>query len=299
MAEWTRTELGSSMPSCVGLCAHIELARISGYIVRETYGIAPQYTRAANSEASIDVALGMLHEWHSRLPADLLIPSDQTLLDPACCTLHMYYNQLILLTTRPVFFAATKKIVAQRMFSELSSSEGHVLETHLRSCTEAAQRNLELARLLQSRDRNWLQSGLHFLFNAAVVLLLSRISSAYEDNGDTDRANEGPHDAEIRFAIQVFEQETKTGTNYPRDCCRVLQDLNALTDRYVLMQRIPDTQQRAIARKANTSTSQLATDASVPVQVSSRRFNDDPGIYQEMMAWAQLDGLQLQDTLLI
>ena len=286
------------MPPCDGLSANIELASISGYIVRETYGIAPRYPRAARSEASIDAALRMLRDWHSRLPAVLQVPTDHTQLDPACCTMHMSYNQLIILTTRPVFFAAIKKVVAQRMFSDLGSSESCIHETQIRSCTEAAQRILDLARLLQTTNRNWLQSGLHFLFNAAVVLLLSRISSAYEDDFDSDRAPEGPHAAETRFAIHVFEQEAKTGTNYPRDCCRVLQNLKALTDRYVLTQRMSTTQQRPVVWRFDTTTSQPATAPSAPPQGPSNGSNGDTDIYQEMLSWAQTDGLQLQDTLL-
>lgn len=281
------------MPPCVGMCANIELARISGHIVCETYGIAPRYPRAAGSEANIDAALKMLHEWRSRLPTELQNPLDQTLSDPACCTMHMSYNQLIILTTRPVFFAAVKKAVAERVFSELSSSEGVSHETHTRSCTEAAERNLELARLLQSTNRNWLQSGLHFVFNAAVVLLLSRISLAYEESVDSDCAIEGPHAAEIGFAIHVFEQEAKTGTNYPRDCCRVLQDLKALTDRFVLTRCKADMRQRSIVRSFNSSISQPATPS---LQRSMHGSSDDSNVYQEMMSWAQSDGLQLRDT---
>lgn len=279
------------MPPSVGLCANIELARISGYIVRETYGIAPRHPRGAGSEANIDMALNMLHNWHSRLPAALQIPPGQILLDPACCTMHMGYNQLIILTTRPVFFAAIKKKVAQRMFSELSSSGRHIHRMHTRSCIEAAQRNLELARLLQSANRNWLQSGLHFLFNAAVVLLLNRISSACEDKIDSDRGVEGPHAAEIGFAIHVFEQEAKTGTNYPRDCCRVLHDLKTLSDRYVLTTNM---QQRAVSRDSGTPVPELAT---LSLQRPSPRSSDGLNVYQEIMTWAQIDGLQLQDTL--
>lgn len=280
------------MPPCVGICANIELARISGFIVRETYGIAPQNPRAAGSEASIDTALKMLHDWRSRLSEKLEDPLEQTPLDPACCTLHMSYNQLIILSTRPVFFAAVKRAVAEQVFRELSSSDKASHEAHTRSCTEAAQRNLELAQLLQSR--NWLQSGLHFLFNAAVVLLLSRISWACEHMIDSDRAIEGPHAAEISFAIHVFEQEAKTGTNYPRDCCMVLQDLKVLTDRFVLTRCAANSQTRSIVRNSDSSVSQSAPPS---LHSPMHGSNDNSHVYyEEMMSWAQPDGLQLQDT---
>lgn len=189
--------------------------------------------------------------------------------------MYMNYNQLIILTTRPVFFAAIKKVVAQRVFSELGSSDGHLHETHTRSCTEAARHNLELARILQSTNRKWLQPGLHFLFNAAVVLLLGRIGSACQNNADTDADTyaDGSYAADIQFAIHVFEQEAETGTNYPRDCCRVLQDLKAVTDRFIL---IP-----------------------ASLGVHSHGSTEYPAPYQEMMTWAQTDSLQLRNTLLV
>lgn len=279
------------MPPCIGLCANIELARISGFIVRETYGIAPQYPRVAGSEATVYAALKMLHEWRSRLPGKLQNPLEQSPLDPACCALHMGYNQLIILTTRPVFFAAVKKAVAEQVLSDLGSSEGALHEVHSQTCIEAAQRNLELARILQSTSRNWLQSGLHFLFNAAVILLLSRISSACKNKVDSDRAIEGPHAAEIAFAIHVFEQEATTGTNYPRDCCRVLQDLKVLTDRFVL------TRSETVSQHVRSFDSLVSQSATPSLQRHMQGPNDEPFLHQELLSWVHPNGPQLQDTL--
>lgn len=282
------------MPPSVGIRANIELARISGYIVCETYGIAPRCPKTTGSEASIDVALRMLRDWETRLPLVLQIPDDQTLLDPACCTMHMGYNQLIILTTRPIFFAVVRKVVAQRFFSEFADSQNHLHKNHFVLCTEAAQRNLELARLLQSTNQNWLQSGLHFLFNAAVILLLNRIGSVWEGEVGSDQDAESSHTAEIGFAIHIFEQEAKTGTNFPRDCCKVLQDLKALTDHYVFTQRTPNQQRSAVGGNSNLLTAQSTT---APHQHPHRP--DSSIAFQEMMNWAQTDGLQLKDTLLV
>jgi hypothetical protein len=62
-------------------------------------------------------------------------------------------------------------------------------------------------------------------------------------------------EAKIRFAIKISEQEAKTGTYHPRECCKVLQDLawhpgskptfpvgtspNTLTGAYKQMTRMP------------------------------------------------------------
>jgi hypothetical protein len=276
------------MPPCIGLCANIELARISGYVVHETYGTAPRAPRNVHYETSADAALKMLDGWHSRLPMQLQIHPDQALRDPSCCTMHMSYNHLIILTTRPIFFAAIKKVVAQRIVNELNSPRRPAHERYILACTDAAQRNVQLARLLQSTNRSWLQSSLHFLFNAAVVLLLDRISSAYEGSIDTDR-NHGPHDAEVVFAIRVFEQEAETGTNYQADCCKVLQGLKALSDQCFVMQRELSTQQRLGARNHHAASPRPAAPCG---QKPSNGMGANCTVHQEMLLWSQADNLQ-------
>lgn len=238
----------------------------------------------------------MLQDWHTQLPAELELQHspEQPLLDPACCTLHMGYNQLIILTTRPVFFSAIKKVVAQRILSRESSPEVTVHEKHARVCTEAAQRNLKLARLLQSANGTWLQSGLHFLFNAAVILLLNRIYSAHRDTVQADPAFEGRYSAEIGFAIGIFEQEAKTGTNYPQDCCRVLQGLKALTDRYVIMERRPNLQQWSIVRELPASVSNTSPSSQQSPPQGSDHFHS---VYESLKTWASTDDLHPQDSL--
>lgn len=277
------------MPPCIGLCANIELARISGYVVHETYGTAPRNPRNVDYETGADTALKMLDSWHSRLPTQLRMPlqlnSDEVLRDPSCCTMHMSYNHLIILTTRPIFFAAIMKVVAQRIVNESNSPRRPTHERHIRTCTEAAQRNVQLARLLQSTNRSWLQSGLHFLFNAAVVLLLDRISSAYEGSVDTDKSH-GLHDTEIVFAIRVFEQEAETGTNYQADCCKALQGLRALSDRCLVTL---STQQRLGARNNHTASPRPATPSDPK---TSNGMGTDYTIHHEMLLWSQADNLQ-------
>lgn len=284
------------MPSCAGLCANIELAKISGYVVHEIYDIAPRNPRKPDYETHAEAALKKLDGWHSRLPAQLQIHPDQALRDSACCTMHMTYNQLIILTTRPIFFATIKKLVAQRTFSELSRLGELTHERYARACTEAAERNVGLARLLQSTNKSWLQPGLHFLFNAAVVLLLSRISSVYEGKSNSGRTAEDPYAAELGFAINVFGQEAKTGTNYHADCYRVLQGLKALSDRCVVTQSEPKGQQRSDTRDRHMSAPRSATPYE---QRTSHGTNDDATVYQEMLSWAQTDNLQLRATLFL
>jgi hypothetical protein len=292
----------------MGLRAHVELSRISGFIVCETFKIAPRNYGPGRSKNNIDIALKMLSTWQSQLPSDLQMPEDLTHPDPSCCILHMAHSQLVILTTRPVFFAAVKQAVAHRMVRNENPTNDDSLERHIEVCSAAAHRSLLLAQHVLHSKRKLLQAGLHFVFNAGVVLLLERIMK----NTLTARLHDinlystsktviaGESESSIRFAIRVFEEEAKTGTNYPRDCCKILQDLKTLTDRYLAsrdqtqLHQSPITDNDLESSRATTG----GTDEidSHTAQQSLPEFNPS---HDEMMTWMQRDGLQLQNSLFI
>lgn len=293
------------MPPVAGLRAHIELARISGYIVCETFKIAPRNYKPGHSTENIDVALAMLDKWKSQLPIVLNISHDDVHLDTACCMLHMAQDQLVVLTTRPTFLAAVKQAVAERFIGRQWLIEQHSHGTHLRTCSAAAHRNLSLARRLWS-SRKFLQAGLHFVFNAAVILLLDRIVHGTQAHlvglGHAipmQHIEEELHASEIQFAIHVFEQESRTGTNYPRDCCRVLQDLKALVDRYLSQSRASCQTGSIAGHDRDPSAVQIDPDPSSEAQLSQAFPSDGNDLYQELMTWVQSDGLQLRNGLLV
>jgi hypothetical protein len=297
---WQRmTNEYSSMPSCAGLRAHVELARISGYIVCETFRIAPRSRDADRSATSIDTAMTMLQTWQIQLPHILQLPDSLSHPDPSCCILHMAHNQLILLTTRPTFFAAVKQAVAQRVVRSGNPTDQHSQQLHVRVCLAAASRNLFLAQRIMSSSRIF-QAGLHFIFNAAVILLLNRIMTVQDTQGES--TNHGIPTAptndqlepSIQFAIQTFEDEARTGTNYPKDCCKVLQDLRALTDRY-MVSRYPILDQKKITDEVQPA----QTDLTLGFTTAHQQMGEPDGIYDEMMTWVQSDGLQLHHNFFI
>lgn len=112
------------LPSPAGLQAHVELCRISDYIVYSSYrgGRRPGPPSKAAVTVHVDNALEMLAKWHASLPASLCLPDPLTLFsadlfsqasaygqdqpdllngatgfgrDRACWALHMSYNQVI------------------------------------------------------------------------------------------------------------------------------------------------------------------------------------------------------------
>lgn len=185
---------------------------------------------------NIDKALGELQAWKTRLPTELRLSQDQAEFDPACGTLHMAQNQLIVLTMRPLFLDAVKNAVNNRSIGGYWSLQQHPQAEYLYACLNAAQENLVIAQRIIA-IRKLLQAGLHFVYNAAVILLLDRILNGTQ----SQHPAENLHGPEIDFAIEVFEKESKTGTHYPRDCCKVLQDLKALVAGYLYQVYTPST----------------------------------------------------------
>ncbi|KAF4974317.1 hypothetical protein FZEAL_8767 [Fusarium zealandicum] len=181
-----------SMPPASGLNAHVELARISGHIVCNTYRVSP---------------------WETKI---------EPLLTNALL-------QLIILTIRPVFFAAVKKTFAEKLVTRQSSLSSHPQLVQLRRCVGAAEHNIRLARqiLLLNRPRKLLQAGLHFIFNAAICLMLQEL--VYGD--DSPPRDEKARGHDLDFVIARFEDESRIGSNYGRDCATVLRDLRVLIQR--------------------------------------------------------------------
>ncbi|KAK9773901.1 hypothetical protein AB5N19_05694 [Seiridium cardinale] len=212
------------LPRAAGLRAHVELARVSGYIVCNTYRISPWEHYMTSTPARIENALDLLSSWASKLPPDLRMDSDQLSNDRACCELHMKYNQLLILTVRPIFFVAVKKAVAERFINRTYKLDDHPQISHIRMCSKAARRNLRLGRWIRdiSQSRKLLLQTLHHMFNAAVILLLNQL--LVDVLHDTDALD-------IMFAIECYDAEAQGENNYPKDCARVLRDMTALIQR--------------------------------------------------------------------
>ncbi|KAF4986216.1 hypothetical protein FDECE_16064 [Fusarium decemcellulare] len=217
-----------SMPPADGLRAHVELARISGYIVCNTFRISP-WENSMRPFRNLKEAIGLLDEWKLGLPANLRLSDDGLSDDPACCLLHMSCNQLIILAVRPVFFAAVKKTFAEKLVTRQCSLSSHPHLTQLNRCIAAAEQNIRLARqiLALNHPRKLLQAGLHFIFNAAICLTLQKLVENEDGHPRDDKARA----RDLDFVIARFEDESRIGSNYGRDCATVLRDLRVLVQR--------------------------------------------------------------------
>lgn len=235
------------LPTCAGICANIELSRIAGHVVSDTYHTSPGTWTDVKSLAltHVEKTLRMLSNWQRDLPPALQLSQEILSRDRPLCTLHMNYNQLLVLTIRPMFLIAVKKAVADRFVTtqpwqsqdrqqqttEPSRPAWTGIESHpqiglFRDCSDAARRNLGLGRWLAkiSPASKLLLPDMHCIFNAAILLLLHQVVFVNLRSGDV---------SDISFALDVFAREAAAvvGDKYARDCLRVMQDLAGLVRR--------------------------------------------------------------------
>ncbi|KAK4666393.1 hypothetical protein QC763_404290 [Podospora pseudopauciseta] len=231
-------------PSPVGLKAHLELSRITHKIIynglrRQSDGKKPE-DRRARAESHVKRSLESLKKWLKALPPALQLPPDaHTKLhlpnsltteevpsgfgrDRACWSLHMSYNQLIILTVRPVILTAVRKAIASLVSTgQMFNIYDNALVEEIRWCTDAAQSNLRLGWLMRQNSPHGrlLVQDLHHIFNAAVFLTMYQLVFV---NVRTQLV------ADVDWAIDVFKQEQETGCAYAKDCFEVLRDLRFL-----------------------------------------------------------------------
>lgn len=113
------------------------------------------------------------------------------------------------------------------------------------------------------------------------------------------RAYAGAVDAEIDFAINLFAQEAKTGSNYQRDCYQVLKDLKTLIDRFLNLERSDMIHQNFNLRPDDLSSASSFSNGHTEQanNARGRQYSIDEGgdVYQELMNWMQNDS-QLQSS---
>ncbi|KFA62937.1 hypothetical protein S40285_04367 [Stachybotrys chlorohalonatus IBT 40285] len=230
------------MPSPAGLRAHVELARISGNIVAHASGVSTTGMSSSFAQ-NLERTTWLLEQWESSLPAALRLNHDGASDDPTVCLLHMQHNHLIMMATRPVFFAAVKRTLAERLGSGVGPvAAPHPELRHLQNCASAAQHILDLARRVAAQDSQrrgpssppiLLHAGLQNIFDAVVCLLLQELVT------DTSIADEelASRNGAVEFAVGCFEDE---GGDFARDAAGVVARLKGLVEELRLRMRGAD-----------------------------------------------------------
>jgi hypothetical protein len=216
--------------------------------------------------------------------------------------------QLLLLTVRPIFFVVVKKSFAERYVSRRWSIEHHANLHHVRACSAAGRRNLQLARWLLSISRTprLLQASLHQIFNAAIVLMLQELVCTNLEPTDID---------DIMFATQIFEDEVRTGSSYAADCLRILHDLRSLVVRLKVapVEPAPVVQESLLpavnlplavldsAAKVSSPTVVVppaldGSTANFVANLTTFQVSEGDALYQELLTWMENDDMQLYAT---
>ncbi|KAL2264338.1 hypothetical protein VTK26DRAFT_6581 [Humicola hyalothermophila] len=306
------------MPPPDGLRAHVQLCRISDYIVSSSY----------RATLHVEKALELLQSWHQNLPPSLRLPDPLTLFsvdlfsqasafelrgasgfgrDRACWSLHMNYNQLVILCIRPAMLTAVWKAVASIIFN----NQPFDIETHpqigqIRLCSDAARCNLRLGRLtrLHSPRQKLLLPDLHNIFNAAIILTMHQMIFVNLRTQDLD---------DLGWATEVFESEAETGSEYAKDCALVLRDLKYLVhqlrnpihdpgSKQLLRDILPE---EGIAMDACHPDAAAVANGQSASETPSRPKKGDTSLYQKVAAvyhtlacWWKADYMQLYNSFL-
>ncbi|KAG6299373.1 hypothetical protein E4U09_008195 [Claviceps aff. purpurea] len=265
------------MPSAVGLRAHVELSRLSGQVVSNTY----HGTKTEAGSRQPEKAIRMLEQWQSALPPAVRL-TDGLSNDPAACHLHMRYNQLLILAIRPLLLSAVKRAVAGLFVTQNSPMEVKPQNEPLKLCIAAAVRNMALARHVSTLngDRKTLHAGLHFIFHAAVCLILRPLVFKHENLPDD--AISAMND--VDYGISKMLEASAKGNTDGRACADTLGELRRLVERLLA----PSEQCPLLEVPPSLSSAASMVPHLVGTQegpLPPRPIGNDPVLYDEFVTW--------------
>lgn len=265
------------MPPAAGLKAHVELSRISGYIVCNTYRVAPWETAKGVAFKQPDKAIWMLQQWQSSLPPRLQLSPDGLSNDPPACLLHMRYNGLLVLAIRPLFFLAVKKSVAKRLM--IQPADPNPQSDQLKLCISAARLNMRLGRhiinMSPNQNRKPVHAELHFIINAAICLILE--SLVFDEKISLEEIEARNRD--IEFAMEVEDGIESSGIA-ENQLPSTLRDLQSLVRRLTTPINF-DFNTAPPAVDTHMLQPTMPHDTTMPLMPISQ----DHALYEELVAW--------------
>lgn len=222
----------------------------------------------------------MLEQWKSTLPAVLQLSPEGLSTDPAVCLLHMRYNQLVIIATRPLFFIAIKNSVAARLTSQTGPNMTVPLDL-LKACIESARSNMRLARhsTAISRHGRPLHTLLHYSFTAACCLILQDL---VHDPTTMSLDELQTRTQDVQFAMTLLQQQ-EACIKWPdnsKTCESTLQDLQVLVAR---LSASP--QQSGPSYQTNIAQLQAMGLADGGFQPPPMHIETEPALYNELVTW--------------
>ncbi|GFP58810.1 hypothetical protein TASIC1_0011017700 [Trichoderma asperellum] len=264
----------------LGLRAHIDLAKISRYIVCNVYRIASSDQSSATSLQHVEHALSLLQQWLASLPPALQITGQQVSKDRACLVLHLMYNQ-------------SHK-------DRTESYQGDLYMAYVGRCRDAARENIRLGRLIRDispRQRLTHQEA-HAVFNAALIMLMQQLASLQSEPAEAN---------DVAFAIEVFQQEARLGNNFGLDCLTVLQDLSFIA-RALPQAQVSVADEQTISAVTYTTSSEAngqveSAIAAPDIDLLESSCEGQAGVelndalFKELQTWLENDYLEIYNDL--
>ncbi|KAL4931483.1 Zn(II)2Cys6 transcription factor [Aspergillus undulatus] len=179
--------------------ARIELAKLSGRIIHTIYGRKSQETSLSQR---VQEAFADLRRWLEQLPASLQINAKaEGDLDPKARSLHLLFNQLAILATRPILLHVF------RTHLEFRERQLHAETNIPASATALSQTCIRCARhSCRLLVESWMNGTFmvldyfytQYLFSAATVLGISSLLENKEDQSDEEQ-----FEIAISFLLQL------------------------------------------------------------------------------------------------
>ncbi|KAG0633044.1 hypothetical protein HOY80DRAFT_1141707 [Tuber brumale] len=233
-------DVDDSLPSGVGLSAHIRLCRIIGDVVSGVYRIRKVPSGQLRETQDVIKTIEKVHEelsaWSETLPPEIRLV-DGIAEERSVVLLHLLHNQMYILTTRPsLLLAAKQRTAALCLSSDNTPSLPAHIEEHVSVCISAARRNIMLVKQLGELGRISHHSFTdhQYIFTAIIVLLLSRVVREGDQMGTfMAGANEIPTNDEkdISFGILTLSGFGERGNETAADSARISSELDAAVSR--------------------------------------------------------------------
>lgn len=170
------------------LVANIELSHITGCIMRDIYGPSNKGNLGRSLFQNIRTNLQRLRKWDANLPPGLRLNQAASLQRPAA-SLHLHFNQCIILTTRPVLLYVLKAKNPLEVVAGDAHSSPQVSETATmlaESCIIAARTSSSVLSQLYTENAiaTYGYFDAHHLFSSALILIISAILSPNASDSD-------------------------------------------------------------------------------------------------------------------
>ncbi|EED18596.1 C6 transcription factor, putative [Talaromyces stipitatus ATCC 10500] len=168
------------------IIAHVKLARISGDIMSDIYGRSNQ---AKAFVQSVQKILRNLRSWAETLPESVQISPSQPFRYASrnVASLHLCFNQCVILTTRPILFHVFKSCFQGQGAPTASPTTMALAD----ACIHAARSSNGLLTQL------WIDGGMaifgyfdsHYLFSSTIILMMSSILGTHNSDADREAAD--------------------------------------------------------------------------------------------------------------